>query len=189
MVTKRARVVEEVVVHKDVTEHTETVRGTVRHTDVDVQREPETATETKRGTAPQDFATYDPMFRKHYATAFADRGGAYTEYEPAYRYGYELRTNERYRRARSSRAPRLGIASTWDASDAIRYGWECRDVARTEWGGFQLSGSTHSWRQRLYYGYRWLRVGHKRALPGRDWVVWKPTPRLGIAPPQHLGAL
>ena len=115
VVNKRARVVEEVVVHKDVTEHTETVRGTVRHTDVDVQREPETATETRRVTAPQDFATYDPMFRKHYATAFAGRGAAYTEYEPAYRYGYELRTNERYRgsglgRSGSRRAPRLGIA-------------------------------------------------------------------------------
>ena len=42
VVSKRARVVEEVVVQKEVTEHTETVRGTERHTDVDVQREPET---------------------------------------------------------------------------------------------------------------------------------------------------
>ena len=82
VVTKRARVVEEVVVHKDVTEHTETVRGTERHTDVDVQREPETATETRRGTAPQDFATYDPMFRKHYATAFAERGGPIRSMSP-----------------------------------------------------------------------------------------------------------
>src|SRR5215217_2725878 len=65
VVTKRARVVEEVVVHKDVTEHTETVRGTVRHTDVEVKREPETATETKRSTASQDFATYTDDFRKH----------------------------------------------------------------------------------------------------------------------------
>src|SRR5215471_8723413 len=96
VVTKRARVVEEVVVHKDVTEHTETVRGTVRHTDVDVKREPETATETRRVTTTQDFATYDPIFRKHYTTAFAGKGAAYTEYEPAYRYGYELRRNERY---------------------------------------------------------------------------------------------
>jgi uncharacterized protein (TIGR02271 family) len=47
VINKRARVVEEVVVHKDVTEHTETVRGTERHTDVDVQREPETATVTR----------------------------------------------------------------------------------------------------------------------------------------------
>src|SRR5215471_10088788 len=51
VVTKRARVVEEVVVQKDVTEHTETVRGTARHTDVDVQREAETTTATRRGTA------------------------------------------------------------------------------------------------------------------------------------------
>src|ERR671929_1318662 len=66
VVSKRARVVEEVVVHKDVTEHTETVRGTERHTEVDVQREPETATETRRVTAPQGFAAYDDDFRKHY---------------------------------------------------------------------------------------------------------------------------
>ena len=52
VVSKRARVVEEVVVHKEVTEHTETVRGTERHTDVDVQREPETATATRRVTNP-----------------------------------------------------------------------------------------------------------------------------------------
>ena len=48
VVSKRAGVVEEVVVHKDVTEHTETVRGTQRRTDVDVQRAPETVTETRR---------------------------------------------------------------------------------------------------------------------------------------------
>src|SRR5215510_2730761 len=132
VVTKRARVVEEVVVHKDVTEHTETVRETVRHTDVEVTREPETVTETMRGTAPQDFATYDSMCRKHYATAFADRGGAYTEYEPAYRYGYALRTNERYRgrdwaalEADARRDWELRHPSTWERfKDAIRYGWE-----------------------------------------------------------------
>ena len=52
VISKRARVVEEVVVQKEVTEHTETVRGTTRHTDVDVQREPETTTATRPGTPP-----------------------------------------------------------------------------------------------------------------------------------------
>ena len=52
VVSKRARVVEEVVVQKEVTEHTETVRGTERHTEVDVQREPETATATRRVHGP-----------------------------------------------------------------------------------------------------------------------------------------
>ena len=61
------------VVQKEVTEHTETVRGTERHTDVDVQREPETATATRRVTTPQDFATYDPTFREHYTYGFCRR--------------------------------------------------------------------------------------------------------------------
>ena len=132
VITKRARVVEEVVVHKDVTEHTETVRETVRHTDVDVQREPAPTTAATRGTAPQDFATYAPMCRKHYATAFADSGGAYTEYEPAYRYGYALRTNERYRgrdwtalEAEARHDWEVRHPSTWERfKDAVRYGWE-----------------------------------------------------------------
>src|ERR671929_687275 len=66
VVTKQARVVEEVVAHKEVTEHTETVHGAERHTDVDVQREPEPATQTRHVTATQDFATYNDDFRKHY---------------------------------------------------------------------------------------------------------------------------
>jgi len=132
VVSKRARVVEEVVVQKEATERTETVRGTERHTEVDIQREPETATETRRVMAPQDFVTYDPIFRKHYATAFAGKGAAYTEYEPAYRYGYELGTNERYRgrdwaalEADARRDWEARHPSTWERfKDSIRYGWE-----------------------------------------------------------------
>ena len=132
VVSKRARVVEEVVVQKEVTERTETVRGTERHTDVDVQREPETSTQTRRVTVTQDFATYDPLFRKHYTTAFASGGATYTAYEPAYRYGYELGTNERYRgrdwtalEADARRDWEARHPSTWERfKDAIRYGWE-----------------------------------------------------------------
>jgi uncharacterized protein (TIGR02271 family) len=131
VVSKRARVVEEVVVHKEVAEHTETVRGTERHTDVDVQREPETATATRHVTTPHDFATYDPTFREHYTTAFAKSGTAYAAYEPAYRYGYELGTNERYRgrdwaalEAEARRDWEARHPSTWERfQDAIRYGW------------------------------------------------------------------
>ena len=131
VVTKQARVVEEVVVHKELTEHTETVRGTERHTDVDVQREPETATATRHVTPPHDFATYDPTFREHYTTAFAKSGTAYAAYEPAYRYGYELGTNERYRgrdwaalEAEARRDWEARHPSTWERfKDAIRYGW------------------------------------------------------------------
>jgi stress response protein YsnF len=132
VISKRARVVEEVVVHKEATERTETVRGIERHTDVDVQREPETATETRRVTAHQDFATYDPLFRKHYATAFTGTGAAYTAYEPAYRYGYELSGNERYRgrdwaalEADARREWEVRHPNTWERfKDAIHYGWD-----------------------------------------------------------------
>jgi uncharacterized protein (TIGR02271 family) len=131
VVTKQARVVEEVVVHKDVTEHTETVHGAERHTEVDVQREPETATQTRRVTAPQGFAAYDTTFREHYTTAFANSGAAYMTYEPAYRYGYALGTNERYRgrdwaalEAEARRDWEARHPSTWERfKDAVRYGW------------------------------------------------------------------
>jgi uncharacterized protein (TIGR02271 family) len=131
VVTRRARVVEEVVVQKEETERTETVRGTERHTEVEVQREPEGATTAQRAMAPQDFAAYDLTFREHYTTAFATSGAAYADYEPAYRYGYELGTNERYwgrdwaaleaeaRRDWEARHP-----NTWERfKDAVRYGW------------------------------------------------------------------
>jgi hypothetical protein len=60
-----------------------TVRGTARHTDVEVQREPEDATTARRATASQGFAAYDATFREHYTTAFANSGAAYVVYEPA----------------------------------------------------------------------------------------------------------
>jgi uncharacterized protein (TIGR02271 family) len=132
VVTKQARVVEEVVVQKEVTERTETVRGTERHTDVDVQREPAPATEARRDTAPRDFAAYDPIFRQHYVKTFPDRSTAYIEYEPAYRYGYTLATDERYRgrdwaalEADARRDWEARHPNTWERfKDAIRYGWD-----------------------------------------------------------------
>jgi hypothetical protein len=80
----------------------------------------------------EDFTTYSDDFRKHYVTAFGDRGTAYTDYEPAYRYGYELGTNERYRgrdwvalEADARRDWEARHPSTWERfKDAIRYSWD-----------------------------------------------------------------
>jgi len=132
VVSKRARVVEEVVVQKEIAEHTETVRGTARHTEVDVQRAPEDAAATRQTPASsQGFAAYDATCREHYTTAFATSGAAYAVYEPAYRYGYELGTNERYRgrdwstlEAEARRDWEARHPSTWERfKDAVRYGW------------------------------------------------------------------
>ena len=66
VVRKQARVVEEVVVGKAVEEHTETVRDTVRRTEVEV--EPLGA---DHGRAAHGFDTYEADFRRHYTTSFA----------------------------------------------------------------------------------------------------------------------
>jgi stress response protein YsnF len=131
VVRKQARVVEEVVVQKEVAEHIETVHGTERHTEVEIQRAPEDATTARRATATQGFAVYDTTFREHYTTAFANSGATYAIYEPAYRYGYELGTNERYRgrdwaalEAEARRDWEARHPSTWERfKDAVRYGW------------------------------------------------------------------
>ena len=102
------------------------MRGTLRHTNVEVQREPEDATATR------GFAAYEATSRRHYTTAFASSGAAYTAYEPAYRYGYELGTNERYR-GRDWAAPEADARRDWEQrhpsswerfKDAIRHAWE-----------------------------------------------------------------
>jgi uncharacterized protein (TIGR02271 family) len=127
VVRKQARVVEEVVVSKDVQEQTETVQDRVRRTEVDV--EPRGA---EHATTSQDFAAYEREFRTHATTAFASRGQAYEHWAPAYRYGYELAADPRYR-GRDWAATEMDARrqweerhrGTWDEmKDAIRYAWE-----------------------------------------------------------------
>jgi hypothetical protein len=127
VVAKQARVVEEVVIKKDVEEHTETVRDTVRRTEVEV--DPVRAEPTTRA---QDFASYERDFRTHYATAFAQRGSPYDRWAPAYRYGYDIATDPRYRR-RDWAAIETDARHDWEQrqhgtweefKEAIRYAWE-----------------------------------------------------------------
>jgi uncharacterized protein (TIGR02271 family) len=127
VVSKRPRVVEEVAVRKEVHERTETVRDTVRRKDVDV--EPVGASQAKDA---RDFAPYAADFRRHHTTMFASSGLEYADYEPAYRYGYDLGTNERYRgrdwatlEADARRDWETRQPGTWERfKDAIRYGWD-----------------------------------------------------------------
>jgi stress response protein YsnF len=126
VVSKRARVVEEVTVRKDVDEHTETVRETERRRDVKVEQEGASPATDRHG-----FETYDADFRKHHASTFANSGMAYADYEPAYRYGYTLSSDPRYR---SHKWPKLEAEARqeWEARhgntwqqfrDAIYYAW------------------------------------------------------------------
>lgn len=113
VVSKEARVVEEIVISKDVGERTETVRDTVRRKDVEIEE-------------------LEADFRRDYETRFADRDYTYEQTRPAYRYGYDLATHDYYlgrdwdeiepeaRRDWEARNP-----GTWDEyRHAVRRGWE-----------------------------------------------------------------
>ena len=125
VIAKEARVVEDVVVNKEATERTETVRDTVRRTDVNIQ--PVEVGADVSG----DFERYETDFRTNFQTS--NPGGEYTfdHAKPAYRYGYELASDRTRagdwssvepdaRRRWEERNP-----GTWDKfKDAARYAYD-----------------------------------------------------------------
>jgi uncharacterized protein (TIGR02271 family) len=126
VVQKTARVVEEVRVGKTVEQRTEQVTDTVRSTEVEVERIPGTTTV---GAFDRDY------YRNDFNARFAAEGGRYEDYEPAYRYGHDLRDDPRYagrswdefeadaRKDWEARHP--GSAGAWDRMKAaVRRGWE-----------------------------------------------------------------
>lgn len=79
------------------------------------------------------YSDYDSDFRNHYQNNMSSYGGAYDDYAPAYRYGYETASDTRYRgrdyasvesdlrRDYETRYP----GHTWDrVKNAVRYGWD-----------------------------------------------------------------
>jgi uncharacterized protein (TIGR02271 family) len=119
VVEKTARVVEEVVIAKEVTQETASINDTVRSTDVQVEQ-----------LGGADDAS---DFRRHWQNAYGTSGSRYEEYDAAYRYGSQLSGTERFRNYRwdevepdvrrdwESSHPE----STWDkVKDAVRYGVE-----------------------------------------------------------------
>jgi uncharacterized protein (TIGR02271 family) len=123
VVAKQARVVEEVRVGKEVSERTETIRDTVRHTEVNVEQAP--------GAPGVTFDDSD--FRVDYKRRYGMGGPSYDTYLPAYRYGYDMASDPRYK-GRSfdqvesdlrTEYERRYPKSTWEKmKDAIRYGWD-----------------------------------------------------------------
>jgi uncharacterized protein (TIGR02271 family) len=124
VVQKSARVVEEVVVGKEVSQRKQQVKDTVRHTEVDVQ--------PLQGTGSDD----DTYYRNDWQTNYARLGGTYDDYAPAYRYGNAMRRDARYQGRswddvetdlRSDWDTRYGSsgASTWERMKAaVRSGWD-----------------------------------------------------------------
>lgn len=125
VVAKTARVVEEVVVGKEVTQRTEDINDTVRRTDVEVEQ--------LGASSGSSRLTGDDEFRRHWQTTYGASGGRYEDYDAAYRYGTTMAGSERYKNYQWSEVePQLRSdwesnhpGSTWDkVKDAVRYGAE-----------------------------------------------------------------
>ena len=93
VVSKQARVVEEVSVNKEASERTETVRDTVRHNNVEVENL--TGKNAPAGTTGQTYN--DDDFRKDFSSRYGASGGNYEDYAPAYRYGSDIANDPRYK--------------------------------------------------------------------------------------------
>lgn len=126
VVGKTARVVEEVRVGKEVTERTETIKDTVRRTDVEVEQLGAQATGTGRTVS-------DDEFRTHWQSSYGSSGGKYEDYALAYRYGANLANQQKYSGYRWDELEPQ-VRSDWEAThagspwektkNAVRYGWE-----------------------------------------------------------------
>jgi uncharacterized protein (TIGR02271 family) len=123
VVEKRARVVEEVRVGKDISERTETVRDSVRRTEVNVEQLPDA------GESGFD----DADFRRHFQQRYGASGASYSDYGPAYEYGYANANDPTYRnRSFDEVEPDLRTDyerrypnNTWEkVKDSVHYGWD-----------------------------------------------------------------
>jgi uncharacterized protein (TIGR02271 family) len=123
VISKRARVVEEVRVGKDVRETTQTVRDTVRRTEVN----------TERIGGESGATSYADDFRRDFESRYASSGATYDTYAPAYDYGSRVASDPRYEGTSWTDVEstlktdylRNNPNSQWDnVKGAVRYGWE-----------------------------------------------------------------
>lgn len=133
VVSKTARVVEEVVVGTEASTRTETISDQVRNTVVEVDKTGTTndmgsTTGTGTGMSGNDY-------RSHYQSNMSSMGGTYEDYEPAYQYGSTLRSDPRYANRswddveadaqRDWTSRNTTGSSTWEQTkQAVRHGWE-----------------------------------------------------------------
>jgi uncharacterized protein (TIGR02271 family) len=140
VVQKTARVVEEVVIGKEVTQTQQQVNDTVRHTEVDIEQlgatTGGTTGATMGSTTGTGMADDDTYYRNHFNSNLASSGGRYEDYAPAYGYGSTMASNEQYR-GRNWDDVEPSLRSDWEARNAgssgstwekmkaaVRHGWD-----------------------------------------------------------------
>jgi hypothetical protein len=100
----------------------------VRRTDVDIQHIGGDMTQSQM----TDYSRYDSDFRGHYDKGSFGTDYTYEQVQPAYRYGYTLATDQRYKDRNWSDVEN-DVRTNWESSnkgtwdrfkDSIRYAWE-----------------------------------------------------------------
>ena len=122
VVNIRARVIEEVVIDKEVAEKIETIHQTLRRTDVEIEEVP----------GVRSFDDYASDFRSYYTQRLAKSGLDYEKYAPAFRFGHSLAMNEPFRSQRWEtiepdvrRLWEEKNPGTWEQlKDAVHFSWE-----------------------------------------------------------------
>jgi len=129
VVEKSARVVEEVMINKEVTQREQQINDTVRHTEVEVEQ-------LGAGSARSSMMSDDDYYRNHFTSNYGTTGASYDDYAPAYSYGSEMARNQKYSGRKwddvesdlsSDWATRAGnkAGSTWEKMKAaVRHGWD-----------------------------------------------------------------
>lgn len=135
VVAKTARVIEEVILNKNVTERTETVRDNVRRSDVNVER--------IEGQQPgiRRFDEFDGDFRQNFQQSQFAKQYQYDQVSPAYRYGYDLACDRAYN------------SGDWKAIESkARARWEERNP-----------GTWERFKDAIKYSFDKVRPGHHQA--------------------------
>lgn len=77
--------------------------------------------------------TFDSdYYRNHWQTAYGAQGGRYEEYEPAYRYGNDLRSNSSYA-GRNWSEIEPSVQTDWESRNADRPWARAKDAVRHAW--------------------------------------------------------
>jgi uncharacterized protein (TIGR02271 family) len=126
VVEKVARVVEEVVVGKEVKQRQERISDKLRSTEVEVEQ---LSASSGQSAGMDD----DAYFRSHWNSNYSSSGDSYEDYAPAYRYGSTLAGSGRYKGRRWDDME-SDVRSDWEAKNpgsawgkvknAVRHGWE-----------------------------------------------------------------
>ena len=129
VVSKQARVKEEVVVGKEASERTERIHETVRRTDVEVEKSGGSG--GQRLTPEREGTGEESEYLTHFSTNYATKGERFDAYRSAYHYA-EARSSDPKFRDRDWPEVEEDIHQDWEKShpgtwtrfkDAIHYGW------------------------------------------------------------------